>query len=293
MRKSNKIFTGDEYQLRLGIFMTNQRLVREHNSNPKNTYKIGLNKLAAMTPSEYRSLLGDRPATESVPSPNKIPAANDAEVDWRTKGIVNAIKDQGQCGSCWAFGAIQAIESREAQKSGKLYRFSEQNLVDCATTCNGCGGGLASLAYEYIIDTQKGRVMFEDDYPYVAAEQSCSFDTSKAFDLGMSTYGKVAQNSEEDLASKCASIGVMEVSIDASGYGFHLYTGGIYDDSSCSSTALNHAVGCVGYGSENGVKYWIIRNSWGEDWGEAGYIRMVKDKGNQCGEATRAVYPIF
>ena len=289
MRNTNNLYTGSEYSLRFGIFMANSRLVESHNR--KSTFRVSLNKFAAMTPAEYRSLLGRRP-TISRQERNVKPITADppAECDWRTKSVVNAVKDQGQCGSCWAFGTIQACESAHAIKHQTLLDLSEQNLVDCVSTCSGCNGGLESEALDYILLEQDGLLMLQSDYPYHAVEGTCKFDGTKGVNQ-MNSYQHGRGGDEKYLAELVGTVGVADVAIDASHWSFQLYTGGIYDEPSCNFINLNHAVGCVGYGTEDGVDYWIIRNSWGASWGEDGYVRMVRNKNNQCGVASDALVP--
>jgi cathepsin L len=291
MRESNQFFTGDEYQTRLGVFLANKRLVQQHNAANKG-FKVAMNRFAAMTPSEYKALLGFKQIHQTNNAVESSTPANDS-VDWRKKGCVNAIKDQGQCGSCWAFGTVASTEGVYAAKNGKLYNLSEQNLVDCVDTCDGCNGGLPELSYDYIVKHQNGNLMSESDYPYVAYDQSCKYDASKAVKIGMKGHKSVKEGSESDLASKCASVGPISVGIDASNWSFQLYSSGVYDEPACSSSSLDHAVCVVGYGAEGSKNYWIVRNSWGTSWGEEGYIRMSKDKKNQCGIATDATYPTF
>jgi cathepsin L len=287
MRQSNQFFTGDEYQARLGIFLANKRLVQQHNA-ANSGFTVAMNKFAAMTPAEYKSMLGFKRIQHTAKG---IPSASNADsIDWRKKGCVNAIKDQGQCGSCWAFSTIQSAEGVYAAKSGKLLKLSEQNLVDCATTCMGCDGGYLTEAFDYVKKHQDGKFMYETDYPYVAYDQSCKFDASKGVSIGLKGYAEIKEGSEDDLAAKCEKYGPIAIAIDASNWSFQMYSGGIYDEPACSSYNLDHGVGCVGFGKENGKAYWIVRNSWGEDWGEKGYIRMIKGT-NQCGEATGACYP--
>ena len=287
MRDSNQLYTGDEYQARLGIFMSNARLIREHNA--KGSFKVALNRFAAMTPSEYKAMLGFKPQIKQ----NKAVKSNfkkAASLDWREKGAVNDIKDQGQCGSCWAFSTIAGAEGANFVSSGKLQSFSESNLVDCVDTCFGCDGGLMTLAFDYVINKQAGKLMLESDYPYKPVQQSCKFDKSKAVG-SVSKYVEIVEGDEDDLAAKCSQYGPVCVAIDASQWSFQLYKGGIYDEPSCSPYNLDHGVACVGYGSEGSQEYWIVRNSWGLSWGESGYIRMIK-KDNQCGIATMACVPI-
>ena len=287
MRNTNQLYTGDEYQARLGIFLTNSRLVKEHNS--KGTFKVSLNKFAAMTPTEYKALLGFKPEIKH----NKGVKSNfkkAGSLDWREKGAVVDVKDQGQCGSCWAFSTIAGAEGANFVASGKLLCFSESNMVDCVDSCYGCDGGLMTSAFDYVISKQGGKFMLEDDYPYKAVQQSCKFDASKAVG-SVSKYIEIAEGDEDDLAAKCAQYGPVCVAIDASQWSFQLYTGGVYDEPSCSSWSLDHGVTCVGYGTDSDKDYWIVKNSWGASWGESGYIRMIW-KDNQCGIATMACVPI-
>ena len=291
MRETGNMFTGDEYHQRFGIWLSNKRLVQQHNA-ANGGFVLAMNKLAHLSPSEYKALLGFK--NEKRSDRVKPIASNyvaPASIDWREKGVVNPIKDQGQCGSCWTFSTIQAMESQWAVKHTKLYSLSEQNLVDCVTTCYGCNGGLMELAYDYVKTYQKGKFMTEDDYPYKAIDQSCKFNAAKVAEPTVTGYITVTEGDEKDLMNKVAQYGPAAIAIDASHYSFQLYSSGIYDESSCSPEGLDHAVGCVGYGSEGSKNYWIVRNSWGVSWGEKGYIRMIKDKNNQCGEASAACIP--
>ena len=288
MRNTNQFFTGDEYQTRLGIYLTNARLVQEHNA--KGTFKLALNKFAAMTPSEYKALLGFRPELKTNKAV-KSNFKNAGSLDWRDKGAVVAVKDQGQCGSCWAFSTIAGAEGANFLSSGKLISLSESNMVDCVDSCHGCNGGSMSYAYDYVLTRQNGKFMLEDDYPYKPVQGTCKFDKTKAV-AQISKYVAVSFLDEDDLAAKCAQYGPCCVAIDASHQSFQLYSSGIYDEPACSFLMLDHGVTCVGYGSEDGKDYWIVKNSWGANWGEAGYIRMIWTGNNQCGIATMACVPV-
>ena len=289
MRSTNQFFTGEEYQTRLGVFLSNLRLVKEHNSGNKR-FTVSMNKFAAFTPSEYKALLGFKIDLSKRISHKTTRRSNAYSVDWRDRGVVNKIKDQAECGSCWAFSAIQAVESADAISTGTLQSFSEQNLVDCVTGCSGCSGGLMTEAYDYVLANQDGKFCLEDDYKYKAMDGTCQFD--KYSHVGsISKYVNVVEGDEDDLAAKLEQNGPVAVAIDASNWSFQLYSSGIYDEPSCSSFSLDHAAGCVGFGSEDGTKYWIVRNSWGTSWGEQGYIRMIW-KNNQCGIASMATLPL-
>jgi cathepsin L len=279
------MFTGEEYQTRFGIWMTNKRLVQEHNAANLG-FTVAVNKLAHLTPAEYRSMLGFRMNKAERKATKTNFKAPDA-CDWRDKGAVNPIKDQAQCGSCWAFSTVQSQESVYQIKNGKLQSLSEQNLVDCVTSCSGCNGGLMTAAFEYVVKNQGGLWMTEEDYPYTARDGTCKFDKTKGTSK-TTGYVEIEEGNEDDLAAKVASMGPASIAIDASNWSFQMYSSGIYDEKSCSAYDLDHGVGCVGYGSESGKNYWIVRNSWGTSWGEKGYIRMIKDKSNQCGEASMA-----
>lgn len=290
MRSNNQYFIGDEYNLRLGLFIARGRYIREFNKRPGNTFKVGFNKFSCYTPAEYQTLLGfrmDKKAYEKNTESKKYTVKEPDTLDWREKGVVNAIKDQGQCGSCWAFSAVCTCESAYAIKTGTLLSYSEQNLVDCVTLSFGCNGGNPSYAITYVTYIQSGQFNSEQDYPYKAVGGTCSYDSSKAIGK-VTSYHSVFFHSESDLLSKLVNYGPVSVAIDASQTSFNSYSGGIYQDSSCSSWFLDHAVACVGYGSENGTNYWIVRNSWGTSWGEDGYFRLLRGE-NMCGIASSAL----
>lgn len=285
MRNSNQLYIGDEYYFRLGIYLANSRLVHEFNSGRK-SFKLALNKFACYTPAEYKTLLGRRQSPNKSRQSIIIKSKGDepVSIDWREKGVVNEIKDQGQCGSCWAFGTVQACESAYAISHGKLYSCSDQEILDCCEYCSGCDGGVECVTLDYIIRLQDGLLMSEEDYPYKFVQTRCAFDKTKGINKITGYINGV--KGDENALKKLVSQGVCDIGIDASKFSFQLYSGGIYDEPSCSSTALDHAVGLVGYGSMNDNDYWIVRNSWGASWGEKGYIRMSRNKNNQCGVAT-------
>ena len=260
MRETGNMFTGDEYHSRFGIWLSNKRFVQNHN-RANLGFTLALNKLVHLSPAEYKAMLGFRNnGTHNIATKSNT-IANDG-IDWRTKGVVNPIQDQAQCGSCWAFSAIQVQESQYAITYGQLQKLSEQNLVDCVTSCDGCGGGLMSAAYDYAIQYQGGKFMLEKDYPYTALDGTCKFNKAKATSKIVS-YINVVEGDEKDLAAKVSAYGPSSVAIDASQISFQFYSQGIYDEPYCSSYSLDHGVGCVGYGTEGTKNYWIVRNSWG------------------------------
>ncbi|CAF2791971.1 unnamed protein product [Rotaria sp. Silwood2] len=210
-------------------------------------------------------------------------------VDWRPKGYVTPVKDQGQCGSCWAFSTTGALEGQHFAKTLQLVSLSEQNLVDCSLLNFGCNGGNQDLAFDYI-KTHHG-VDTEWTYPYMAQRQFCQFDR-KNIGANLTGYVRIEKHSETDLQAAIATVGPIAVSIDASQSSFQFYSSGVYDEPNCSAKRLDHAVLAVGYGTLNSKDYYIVKNSWGVNWGSQGYILMSRNKQNQCGIATSALYPL-
>jgi len=198
-----------------------------------------------------------------------------AELDWRAKGVVNPIKNQGGCGSCWAFSAIANIESQYAIHNSKLLNFSEQELVDCDNLDGGCGGGWMDNAFKWF---ETNGVMTGNDYPYTGRGDQCKYDADRAI-FKVKSYQDVSKN-EVDIKNVVAENGPVSVAVDASAFQF--YSGGILTAVDCNFRGLNHGVAIVGYGAENGVDFWIVRNSWGQGWGEEGYIRVERGAG-ACG----------
>jgi cathepsin L len=292
MRVHGLMYAGKEYHSRFGLYLASARYVQEHNAG-NHGFQLALNRFATMTDAEYQVLLGHRSSDVPV-KPLRAPRAEVPESkNWTAEGKVQTVKDQGQCGSCWAFGAIGAQESMWAIKTGELLNLSEQNLIECVATCLGCSGGNAGLAYHHIITKQGGTFNKEEDYSYLATDAlPCHFNPAN----GLSKIADFAQviGNEENLKQVVARYGPVAIAIDASKKSFNLYKGGIYNDPKCSSTRLDHEVLLTGYGQdEDEIEYWIVKNSWGLAWGEHGYIRMSRNKGNQCGVATEAILPFL
>ncbi|XP_044175712.1 procathepsin L-like isoform X2 [Acropora millepora] len=289
--------TETEENARRGIWRDNLKKIAKHNSEG-HSHVLAMNQFGDLTETEYRFLyLGMRShfSTESKrngstylpPSHVTLPA----EVDWRQEGYVTPVKNQGQCGSCWAFSTTGSLEGQHFKKTGKLVSLSEQNLVDCSSSYgnHGCQGGLMDNAFRYIkandgIDT-------EASYPYVGYNERCRF---RAVDVGAtdSGYVDISSGDENALESATATVGPISVAIDASHMSFQFYHSGVYNNPSCSSTQLDHGVLVVGYGTYEGNDYWLVKNSWGTSWGMEGYIMMSRNRNNQCGIATSASYPL-
>ncbi|XP_046422668.1 cathepsin L [Neodiprion fabricii] len=296
-----------EEKFRMKIFMDNKHKVAKHNAKYEMglvSYKLELNKYGDLLHHEFVDMMNgfnksintlkrsniERPigATFIPPANVKIPES----FDWRDEGAVTAVKDQKQCGSCWAFSTTGALEAQHFRKTGVLVSLSEQNLVDCSGKYgnNGCNGGLMDQAFQYIKDN-KG-IDTEKSYPYEGQDDSCRYNprNNGATDVG---YVDIPQGDEEKLQAAIATIGPVSVAIDASHESFQLYSEGVYYEAGCSETNLDHGVLAVGYGTdENGMDYWLVKNSWGGDWGDHGYIKMARNKNNHCGIASTASYPL-
>jgi cathepsin L len=291
----NKTYTPSEEVERFRLFQERAKLVNEHNNRfaaGEESYSMELNANADKTVAEMMHRNGYIQNEDRSNEVEIVVVGNEGvpdSIDWRTHGMVTGVKDQGQCGSCWSFGTTGTLEGQWKKKHGSLVSLSEQNLVDCDTAWdNGCNGGLPTKAYQYII---KNGIDTESSYPYTAHQGSCKFSAAHV-GAKMTSFKQVSRDSESALKNAVGSIGPVAVGIDASHMSFQLYSGGVYDEKSCSTTRLDHAVLVVGYGAENGKDYWLVKNSWGKGWGESGYIKMSRNLNNQCGIAHDASYPI-
>ncbi|XP_053397746.1 procathepsin L-like [Mercenaria mercenaria] len=290
----------NEESMRYEIFKLNVNHIRAHNilyAKGQKSYYLGVNQFSDLTHQEFLKLYTGhiRRAKEStINASTYLPPFNillPEKVDWRKEGIVTKVKNQKQCGSCWAFSATGSLEGQHAKKTEKLISLSEQQLVDCSGEFGnqGCNGGLMDQAFKYI--KAVGGIEDEEDYPYEAKESVCKFDTSK-IKATVSGYVDVTKGDESALQSAVATIGPISVAIDASHPSFQSYTGGVYDEPECSSSQLDHGVLVVGYGTDDSSDYWLVKNSWSTMWGEEGYIKMTRNKDNQCGIASQASYPL-
>merc|ERR1712033_18998 len=270
------------------------KFINKHNAEVAkglHTYKVAINHLADLTNSEITEKLTGSITPlgynqEAVGAFDANVALPDS-VDWRDEGYVTPVKNQGQCGSCWTFSAVVTMEGAQFKKSGNLVSLSEQQLMDCDHKDMACNGGLPQQAIDYVIT--QGGIDTEDSYPYAMRKHSsCQYEeANKGASISKVTQ---VQASEAALKTATATVGPISVGIDASHFSFQLYSGGVYHSIFCSSTRLDHGVAVVGYGSEGGKDYWLVKNSWGASWGEEGYIKMSRNRNNNCGIATMAVY---
>ncbi|XP_076082007.1 digestive cysteine proteinase 1-like isoform X2 [Mytilus galloprovincialis] len=295
----NKIYADNNEEIQRRVtWEDNVRFIEHHNmaaDRGEHTYWLGINHFADMSEIEVtRKMKGYKTSHDVIKDgslylpPNNVQVSD--EVDWRQKGYVTPVKDQGQCGSCWSFSSTGALEGQHFRKTGQLVSLSEQNLVDCTFKYGngGCNGGFVFRAYQYVKDNNG--IDTESSYPYEARNASCRFKKS---DVGATVTGIkiIKKGDEEALKSAVASVGPISIAIDADRK-FHLYKNGVFDEPECNSTFTDHAVLIVGYGVENGQDYWLVKNSWSVSWGIDGYIKMSRNKDNQCGIASYAMYPL-
>ena len=283
--------TVEEYNFRLEVFALKDYQINHHNAN-STQWKMGHNKFSDVTETEMQRMLqarGNMPTLE--PTYLEVPTEF-TPIDWITAGAVNPIQDQGSCGSCWAFSTICGLEGGHFVASGELLKFAEQQLVDCSTENNGCGGGMSYNGYHYFVTHQP---MSEASYPYTARNGVCQYDSSNAYNVNTANpwYVTVAYENVDQMKAALA-LKPLNVSIEASATSFHQYSSGIFNDPACGDQH-NHATNVVGMGIENGVEYWLMRNSWGTDWGEQGYMKMeITATGpGQCGVQMWPIYPLM
>jgi cathepsin L len=301
IQQYDKAYTQDQFWEHFATFTDNLAYIEASNAAPSKSYKMGVNAFTDITRGEFAaSHLSNRMTPRGTSHWNVVsrPLAPGwpgkgmpQAIDWRASGWVTDIKDQGQCGSCWAFSAVGAIEGQHANATGQLTSFSEQNLVDCAYDygCEGCDGGWPEAAMRYVADN-KG-LDTEGSYPYSGSDGSCAYQKNQS---GGTVTGTVNVTSGDmgALYGAIATVGPISVAIDAES-DFQFYASGVFSSTTCSSQFLDHAVLAIGYGvSPSKQKYIIVKNSWGTDWGMDGYIYMASDTPNMCGIASCASYPI-
>lgn len=304
-REHGKAYASESEKLaRFRVFEDNLAFVENHNAAGNSTYSLALNAFADLTVHEFRAArlglslgvnlqLSD--STAAVGNGSRavfqgFDVAVPDSIDWREKGAVTQIKDQGSCGACWAFSATGAIEGINKIATGSLVSLSEQELIDCDRTYNsGCAGGLMDYAFNWVLKNHG--IDTEEDYPFRTAESNCLQNKLKRRVVTIDGYTDVPSHNEKLLLQTVASQPV-SVGICGSERSFQLYSKGIFTGP--CSTSLDHAVLIVGYSSSNGVDYWILKNSWGTSWGMNGYMHMLRNGGTSqgvCGINMLASYP--
>ena len=291
---NRKYETLDELEDRFQVFRNNLREIIVHNLDHTQNFTMGVNQFTDLTPEEFKAQFVGGLKTEvgSYGCKTFTSSASGAPdtIDWRSKGAVTSVKDQGQCGSCWTFSSTGAVEGAWAISKGQLVDLAEQELVDCATGrdygSHGCNGGQMEGAFKYIIENGQCSL---SSYPYTAKDGTCQKCTAVAH---MSSCSDVKPNDQVSLKGAVAQQPV-SIAIEADTKYFQSYSSGILTSSDCG-TNLDHGVLIAGYGDDNGQKYWLVKNSWGTTWGDKGYLKIARsDSTNDAGICGIAMDPSF
>ena len=291
-QRHGKIYrTVEEMQKRFSVYEDNIRYVSEINANQKN-YTLGETRFADMTLDEFKTMQGMEVKASTCGTYDQQVSSVPQSIDWREKNAVTPVKDQGQCGSCWSFSATGAMEGAWAIAKGELVSLSEQELVDCSAGFHygnhGCNGGLMDGAFQFAIDNG---MCTEQEYSYTAKQGSCEQCTKE---ITISSCQDVPSKNQMAL-KEAVSIGPVSVAIEADTRTFQLYKSGVITSDACG-TKLDHGVLTAGYGEEDGIMYWLVKNSWGSSWGEQGYVKIERsDKTNDpgvCGISMQPSFPI-
>jgi cathepsin L len=295
MRKHQPAMSASEMPLRANLFESTKERVRRYSQDHRLEGNFHVDHPHAAKSFEEMSAYAKcykAGKSTTIPEVLHFDGELPETVDWRTKGVVTGVKDQGDCGGCWAFSSTGNLEGLNALQTGNLTSLSEQNLIDCSNAPthpnSGCDGGRVDWSLMYVSEN-KG-IDTEQSYPYTARDGSCHFDRENV--AGTCTgYKQVQERNETALQVAVATIGPISIAIDVTDP-FANYHSGVFYDPDCQSGEMNldHAVLIVGYGVEEGKKYWLVKNSWGASWGDKGYIKMARDRDNNCGVATQAFY---
>ena len=290
LTKYNKSYSDTKYE----IFLKHQNFINQYNENNENSFMLEINKFTDINPSNMSYFIKKNECVNCYTgNKESLPQS----IDWRKKGAVTHVKNQLECGSCWAFSTTGSIEGALAIHNHnifnhKIYNLSEQQLVDCSRENKGCQGGIMDKAYEYVINNG---ICSEESYPYIGINQICRSTNCRKIGK-ITNYSDVVTNNEIILKRAVAQQPV-SVAIQANLTTFRFYKGGVYTDHQCGNE-LDHGVLIIGYGNDkqSGLDYWLVKNSWSSSWGENGYIRILRNYAESpsglCGIAIQPSFPI-
>ena len=294
-----KTYAAREEGLRAAIFKRNMLHAAELEAAHPGA-QFGATKFADLTAEEFKVYHSLSVEAEEVVhthfSETELLQAQGGSKDWREEAAVTQVKNQGQCGSCWSFSTTGGIEGANALATGSLTSVSEQELVSCDKVDQGCNGGLMQNAFEWLVSNKQGAIVTEASYPYTSGagvRGACKSVEGLPVGATIKSYKFVSQSAstEDQMAAYLLKNGPVSIAVDAQtgflGMAWQLYKGGVLSGKGCAGTALDHGVLAVGVTDD----YWIVKNSWGATWGEAGYIRLARGV-NCCGLATNAVVPL-
>jgi len=293
-----KTYTGAEHAHRFESFQNNYLFIVNWNADTTQTSTVGLNEYADLNTAEFKALKGcigmEKSNTSGSVHSNEDISAVPASWNWNTQGAVTPIKNQGNCGSCWAFsstGSLEGLNFLQGPKKGTLLSFSEQQLVDCSSSYGnqGCNGGLMDNAFEY---TAAKGIEQESQYPYTAVTGTCKYNAGNAIKVNTG-HTDVAKNNQVALLN-AAAVQPISVAIEADQPVFQLYTSGVITSASCG-TSLDHGVLVVGWGTSGSTPYWIVKNSWGASWGQQGFVWIGRSSSTStagiCGITSDPSFP--
>jgi len=295
MKDFNRNYKSKEEQnKRFGIFVDNLKIIKKLNIGDGASY--GINQFSDLSPAEFKHMYLMKKFQPSDKTQGKLLELNNNQLkaipdnyDWRnhSPNPVTPVKNQGQCGSCWAFSTTEEIESVWILAGKTQQILSEQQIVDCDTTDDGCDGGDTVTAYQYVISA--GGLETEQSYPYEAVDQNCQFNANLVAAKITSWYYATTTKNETQMQQALYSVAPLSICVDASTWQY--YNGGIIKKD--CGTNLDHCVQITGYGtSSDGTPFWWIRNSWGVSWGQAGYLQVERNK-DLCGVACEGTFIFF